>query len=400
MAHSFGALNYIQANLDGLLILIRNKSYQITFSPNATRVTWIKNLKLFDLLKEKMSNIPKDKKLADIPVSVLDLVPILAGKTATDSFQRSLELAQHVERLGFKRFWMAEHHNMAGIASSATSILIGYIAGGTSTIRVGSGGIMLPNHAPLVIAEQFGTLESLYPGRIDLGLGRAPGTDQLTAMALRRDIRGAGTEFPDNVQELQSYLAPANPTTRVRAVPGEGLNIPIWLLGSSTYGAQLAGLLGLPYAFASHFAPSLLQAALQVYRDSFQPSATLSRPYAMVAVNAVVAATDVEANYLASSIYLSFLNVIRGTSKTLQPPTDNLDELWEPSEKYAVEQMLRYSFVGSPQTVKNKLQGFLNETQADEIMIVSHIFDQAARLRSYELISEIWQRKEVENLTN
>lgn len=334
------------------------------------------------------------EKLANIPVSVLDLVPVLAGKTPADSFKNSLELAQQAERFGFKRYWMAEHHNMAGIASSATAVLIGYIAGGTSTIRVGSGGIMLPNHAPLVIAEQFGTLASLYPGRIDLGLGRAPGTDQLTAMALRRDLQGTITDFPENVQELKTYLSEENRTAPVRAVPGEGLDIPIWLLGSSTYGAQLAGILGMPYAFASHFAPTYLHAALKVYRDNFQPSETLPAPYAMVAVNAIVADTDEEAHHLATSLYASFLNVIRGKSQPLQPPVENVDDLWDASEEYAVHQMLRYSFVGSPQKVKESLQEFLDSTQADEIMISSHIFDHGARVRSYELLSEIWQAKE------
>lgn len=334
--------------------------------------------------------------IADIPVSVLDLVPILEGKTPTDSFQSSLELAQQAERFGYKRYWLAEHHNMAGIASSATSVLIGYIAGGTSTIRVGSGGIMLPNHAPLVIAEQFGTLASLYPNRIDLGLGRAPGTDQRTAMALRRDLRNAGNDFPENVAELRAYLSTENSTSPVRAVPGEGLNIPVWLLGSSTFGAQLAGILGLPYAFASHFAPTYLQAALQVYRESFIPSGTLKEPYAMACVNAVVADTDAEAQYLATSLYASFLNVIRGKSKTLQPPVDNLDEIWDDSEAYSVQQMLRYSFIGSPATVKAEMQAFLNDTQVNEIMISSNIYDQTARLRSYELISAFQQEKKVE----
>ena len=338
----------------------------------------------------------KQKNLADIPVSVLDLVPILEGKTASDSFRNSLDLARQAERFGYKRYWLAEHHNMPGIASSATSVLIGFIAGGTSTIRVGSGGIMLPNHAPLVIAEQFGTLASLYPNRIDLGLGRAPGTDQLTAMALRRDLRNAGNDFPENVAELRAYLSTENSTSPVRAVPGEGLNIPVWLLGSSTFGAQLAGILGLPYAFASHFAPTLLQAALQVYRDSFIPSDTLKEPYAMACVNAVVAETEEEAHHLATSLYASFLNVIRGKSKMLQPPLENLDDIWDASESYSVHQMLRYSFIGSPATVKEKMQAFLDDTQVDELMISSHIYDHAARVRSYELIAALQQEKKAE----
>lgn len=338
-----------------------------------------------------MSN--QHKKLADIPVSVLDLATIRTGETARDSFHNSLDLAQHVERLGYTRLWLAEHHNMPGIASSATSVLIGYIAGGTSKIRVGSGGVMLPNHAPLVVAEQFGTLESLYPGRIDLGLGRAPGTDQLTAMALRRDMHGSVEDFPQNVEEVRGYFA-TNPTARVRAVPGEGLNVPVWLLGSSTYGAQLAGMLGLPYAFASHFAPASLHAALKVYRESFQPSGDLKEPYAVACINVVAADTDEEANRLATSLYASFLNVIRGTAKQLLPPVDNLEDLWSPSEKYSVQQMLRYSFVGSPSTVKEELQAFLDETQVDEVMIVSNIFDQAAKIHSYEIVSDFFKKAE------
>lgn len=352
-----------------------------------------------DLVKDlkHMINLNKNKKeLANIPVSVLDLVPILEGKTAADSFQNSLDLAQGAERLGYKRYWLAEHHNMAGIASSATSVLIGFIASGTSTIRVGSGGIMLPNHAPLIIAEQFGTLASLYPNRIDLGLGRAPGTDQLTAMALRRDLKNAGNDFPENVAELRNYLSVENSTSAVRAVPGEGLNIPIYLLGSSTFGAQLAGILGLPYAFASHFAPTYLPAALQVYREHFIPSEALQEPYALACVNAVLADTDEEAHYLASSLYASFLNVVRGKSKKLQPPIENLDEIWDGSEAYSVHQMLRYSFIGSPATVKEKMEAFLNDTQVDELMISSHIYDHAARVRSYELIVALQQVKQAQ----
>ncbi|MHC2991969.1 luciferase [Pontibacter sp. HJ8] len=329
------------------------------------------------------------KKLSDIKLSVLDLVPIREGKSISDSFQHSLELARHVERLGYTRFWMAEHHNMPGIASSATSVLIGYIAGGTSTIRVGSGGIMLPNHAPLVVAEQFGTLESLYPGRIDLGLGRAPGTDQVTAMALRRDLQGSVEDFPAHVSELMQYLSSSNSTARVRAVPGEGLDIPVWLLGSSTFGAQLAGILGLPYAFASHFAPAALQVALKVYRDSFRPSETLKEPYAMACVNVVVADTDQEANRHATSLYTSFLNVIRGKALPLQPPVEDMESLWDGSEKYAVQQMLRYSFIGSQKTVQEEMQAFLNDTQVDEIMVSAGIYDPAARLRSYELLAAL-----------
>ena len=328
-----------------------------------------------------------------IPLSILDLVPVLSGKTAADSFKNSLDLAQHAERSGFNRYWMAEHHNMAGIASSATSVLISYIAGGTSTIRVGSGGIMLPNHAPLVIAEQFGTLESLYPGRIDLGLGRAPGTDQLTAMALRRNLEGAGEDFAENLAELRTYLSSENARSRVRAVPGEGLDIPIWLLGSSTYSAQLAGILGLPFAFASHFAPTLLHTALKVYRDSFIPSSTLNEPYVMAGVNVVAADTDEKAEYLATSLYTAFLNVIRGTRSTLQPPVENLSSIWNEAERYAVLQMLDYTFIGAPETVKAEMQAFVDATQVDEIMVASQIFDHKARVHSYEIISELCLQK-------
>jgi len=329
------------------------------------------------------------KQLSDTAISILDLVPILEGKTSADSFKTSMDLAQHAEKWGYTRYWLAEHHNMPGIASSATSILIGYIASGTKTIRVGSGGIMLPNHAPLVVAEQFGTLETLYPGRIDLGLGRAPGTDQVTAMALRRDLHSAGEDFPANVEELRSYLAPATPGQRVRAVPGEGLNIPIWLLGSSTFSAQLAGLLGLPFSFASHFAPTMLHTALKVYRDSFRPSETLKKPYAMAGINVIAADTDDEARRLATSLYMSFLNVIRGTANKMKPPVDSMDDKWDMSEMYAVQQMLVYSFIGSPATIKSELQQFLDSTQVDEIMVTSNIYDHAARLRSYEILAEL-----------
>lgn len=340
------------------------------------------------------------KKLSDVNLSVLDLVPILSGKTPADAFRNSLDLARHAEHFGFKRFWMAEHHNMAGIASSATSVLIGYIAGGTSTIRVGSGGVMLPNHAPLVIAEQFGTLESLYPDRIDLGLGRAPGTDQLTARALRRDLRGAVDEFPKNVEEIQHYFAAPDPTAHVRAVPGEGLKVPIWILGSSTFGAQLAAMLGLPYAFASHFAPASLHVALKVYRDNFKPSENLKEPYAMVCVNVIAADTDAEALRLSTTLYTSFLNVIRGTAQPLQPPVDSMEDRWDGSERYAVHQMLRYSFVGSPATVKEELQAFVDETQVDEIMVATSVFDHAARLHSYEILSELGVKAQNLGLTD
>lgn len=338
-----------------------------------------------------MVNISEDGSL--LPLSVLDLVPVISGKTAADSFKNSLDLAQNAEKLGFKRYWMAEHHNMEGIASSATSILISHVAAGTSSIRVGSGGIMLPNHAPLVIAEQFGTLESLYPGRIDLGLGRAPGTDQLTAMALRRNLESADEDFSQNLAELREYLSADNAGSRVRAIPGEGLDIPIWLLGSSTYSAQLTGILGLPFAFASHFAPNLLHTALQVYRDSFRPSDVLREPYTMAGINVIAADTDLEAERLATSLFTAFLNIIKGTRTTLQPPVDNMSSVWNEAERYAVQQMLSYTFVGSPKTIKDKMQAFANETQIDEIMTASMIYDHAARVKSYKILSELRLQK-------
>ncbi|WP_216831819.1 LLM class flavin-dependent oxidoreductase [Alkalihalobacterium elongatum] len=330
------------------------------------------------------------KQLSDITFSVLDLAPIVSGGSATESFRNSIDLAQHVEKWGYRRFWVAEHHNMPGIASSATSVLIGYIAGGTSKIRVGSGGIMLPNHAPLVIAEQFGTLESMYPGRIDLGLGRAPGSDQYTAFALRRDLR-SGHDFPEQLEELRAYFDPsiATDNMRVRAYPGEGLNIPIWLLGSSGFSAQLAGKLGLPFAFASHFAPEYTIPALNLYRESFQPSEVLQEPYAMVGVNVIAADTDEKAQWLSTSHQQAFLSLIRNQPSQLQPPIKSMEQLWTSMEKDAIEKQLGSSVIGSPQTVKEKLQAFLDETQADEMIINSHIYDHQERLRSYEIIKEV-----------
>jgi luciferase family oxidoreductase group 1 len=327
--------------------------------------------------------------LTDIPLSVLDLAPILAGHTPADTFRNSLELARRVEEWGFQRYWLAEHHNMASIASSATSILIGHIAGGTSRIRVGSGGIMLPNHAPLVIAEQFGTLATLYPGRIDLGLGRAPGTDQVTAMALRRDARGSVNDFPENVQELQLYLSAENRNGRVRAVPAEGLDIPVWLLGSSTYSAQLAGMLGLPFAFASHFAPTYLHEALRLYRSSFRPSEQLAQPYTMACINVIAADTDEEAERLATSFYMFALNIIRGTSSPLQPPIASMNGRWSDMEEAAVRQMMTYVFIGGPEKITRQLNDFVAKTQVKELMVVSHIYDPAARVRSYEILAEL-----------
>ncbi len=313
-----------------------------------------------------------------------------AGSTPNQSMQNSLDLARHVERWGYNRYWLAEHHNIPGIASAATSVLIGFIAGGTSTIRVGSGGIMLPNHSPLVIAEQFGTLESLYPGRIDLGIGRAPGTDRLTSMALRRGILNESEEdFPNSVEELMNYLEPQTITKEVRATPGEGLNIPIWLLGSSIFSAQLAAARGLPFAFASHFAPAYLESAVNIYKERFQPSKTLQEPYVMAAVNVFAADTDEEASRLFTSVQLMALGMIRKNHGLLQPPIDNIDEIWDQLEKYAVGERLKYSFVGNPSKVKKGLESFLNRTQVDEIMGVSHIYDHTARLHSFEILSSL-----------
>ena len=318
--------------------------------------------------------------------SVLDLAPIPDGSTAADALHNALDLAQHAERWGYARYWLAEHHNMVGIASAATAVVIGYVAGGTSTIRVGSGGVMLPNHAPLVIAEQFGTLATLYPGRIDLGLGRAPGTDGRTARALRRDPDAADT-FPQDVQELQALLGPAQPGQAVHAIPGADTNVPIWILGSSLFGAQLAAHLGLPYAFASHFAPDALQMALRLYRDRFRPSAQLDRPHAMVGVNVVAAATDAEARHLFTSVQQSFTTLIRGTRGKLPRPIRDIEAFWSPVEKAQVDGMLSCSVVGSPDTVRAGLERLVARTGADELLVASAIHDHAARLRSYEILA-------------
>ncbi|QRG66070.1 LLM class flavin-dependent oxidoreductase [Brevibacillus choshinensis] len=344
-------------------------------------------------MSESVNDRQATKRLGDIPLSVLDLSPIVEGGSATQSFKNSLDLAKQVEKWGYHRFWLAEHHSMPSVASSATSVLIGHIAGGTSTIRVGSGGIMLPNHAPLVIAEQFGTLESLYPGRIDLGLGRAPGADQRTARALRRDLRIGGEDFPELLQELREYLNPslADSPVGVKAIPGEGLNIPIWLLGSSDFSARLAGMLGLPFAFAGHFSPNYTLPALQTYRHSFRPSEVLDEPYAMVGVNVMAADTDERAERLATSHYQAFLNIIRGDLKPIQPPVDSMDDLWSEFEKLSVQSQLRSSIIGSPATVKRELQELLNSTQADELMITTSMFDHADRLHSYEIVADVWR---------
>ena len=323
-----------------------------------------------------------------IPLSILDLVPVTEGATPRDALQKSLNLARHAERFGYRRYWVAEHHNMTGIASAATAVVIGYLAGGTSTIRVGAGGIMLPNHAPLVIAEQFGTLESLYPGRIDLGLGRAPGTDQLGLRALRRDPERAD-EFPQDVQELMAFLAPVRPGQMIQAVPGGGLNVPLWILGSSTFGAQLAAQLGLPYAFASHFAPDALMDALAVYHAQFQPSRQLEKPYAMIGVNVVAAETDEEARYLFTTVQQAFTNLARGRPGPQRPPIKDIEQYRSPSEKLRASHMLKYAVVGAPDTCAKGCNDFVGHhagRRADgRIQRLHH----AKRVRSYEIVASL-----------
>jgi luciferase family oxidoreductase group 1 len=323
-----------------------------------------------------------------IPLSVLDLAPITAGSDAGRALRNSRELARHAERLGFGRYWLAEHHNMPGIASAATAVVIAYVAEGTTAIRVGAGGIMLPNHSPLVVAEQFGTLESLYPKRIDLGIGRAPGTDALTAHALRRHRDSNADDFPASVLELLGYFRRAEPGQHVRAVPGEGLDVPVWILGSSLYGAQLAAALGLPFAFASHFAPALLSQALELYRTRFKPSAQLVRPYAMLGLNVVAADTDEEAHILASSLHQGFVNLRRGQPGPLPPPDAGFIDRLPAADRAALEHVLAASIVGSPATVKRALRDIVERTEADELMITAQIFDHSARLRSFEIVAE------------
>ncbi len=324
----------------------------------------------------------------NILYSVLDLATVIEGKTASDSFHNSLSLAQTTEQLGYTRYWFAEHHNMASVASSATSVLIGYVAGGTKTIRVGSGGIMLPNHSPLIIAEQFGTLASLYPNRIDLGLGRAPGTDQLTARAIRGQNFMAEHNFPADIQKLQTFFSVENSSSNLRAIPGEGLDIPIWVLGSSTDSARVAAAMGLPYAFASHFAPTYFLEAIRLYRQNFQPSAFLKEPYVMACVNVVAADKDAEAERLATSVQQLFLGVISGKRKLLQPPVDDVTTVLNEAEAYAVHQMLQYSFIGSQPTIEKELIKFIERTKVNEIMATSHIYDHGARLHSYKVFAE------------
>jgi luciferase family oxidoreductase group 1 len=322
-----------------------------------------------------------------IPFSVLDLAPVTQGSTPAQAFANSLDLARLAERLGYRRYWLAEHHNMPGIASAATAVLIGHIAGGTSTIRVGAGGIMLPNHAPLQVAEQFGTLASLYPGRIDLGLGRAPGTDQPTARALRRYYESADA-FPEDVQELLMYFEPAAPGQPVRAVPGAGIEVPVWILGSSLFGARLAAALGLPYAFASHFAPDAMDEALALYRRDFRPSARLATPHAMLGINVVAAESDAEARRLFTTQQQSFINLRRGMPGLIPPPIDDIESYWTPTEKFGVERALACSVVGDPRTVKEGLAAFIERHRPDELMITANVFEHGLRRRSYELVAE------------
>jgi luciferase family oxidoreductase group 1 len=318
--------------------------------------------------------------------SVLDLAPVREGGTIAEAFRNSVDLVRHAERWGFTRFWIAEHHNMPGIASAATSILIGHVAEQTSTIRVGSGGVMLPNHAPLVIAEQFGTLETLYPGRIDLGLGRAPGSDEVASRALRYDT--AEENFPKQVAELLAYLAPAGPGQRLVAFPGQGTNVPVWLLGSSTYSAQLAASLGLPFAFASHFAPALLMEAIETYRTSFTPSQYLDRPYLMVGVPLVAAETDAEARYLATSSLQRQVKLIRRQSIFIPPPVESMDGLWSEPEKFLVDSRMALAVIGGPETVRQMLARILQDTGADELIFVSDLYEHARRWRSFEIAAE------------
>lgn len=333
---------------------------------------------------------PSAKKFNGIPLSILDLALINEGSDVGQSFKNSVDLAQHAEKWGFNRFWLAEHHNMQGVASSATSVIIGHVAGATETIRVGSGGVMLPNHAPLVIAEQFGTLEAMYPGRIDLGLGRAPGSDQATAYALRRTLHSSGNEFPEQLAELRQYFN-YDPSARVRAIPGEGQDIPIWLLGSSDFSARLSADLGLPFSFASHFAPTYLMPALQLYHRLFRPSKTLQEPYVMLGVNIIAADTDEEAHRLATSYQQQFLNIRRGVTGKFKPPVDDPDTFFSEFEKTAIDELLEWpsTIVGNPETVKQKLDEFIQATKANELIISSGIYNHEDRLRSYEIVADM-----------
>jgi luciferase family oxidoreductase group 1 len=324
-----------------------------------------------------------------VPLSVLDLSPITEGGDASRAFANTLDLARHVEGWGYRRYWLAEHHNMPGIASAATAVVIGHVAGGTSTIRVGAGGVMLPNHAPLTVAENFRTLEALFPGRIDLGIGRAPGTDQMTAYALRRNLHGDIDNFPRDVAELRHYFDDPSPDQRVRAVPGAGLKVPMWILGSSLYGAQLAAALGLPYAFASHFAPAAMMQAIEIYRSRFEPSDQLAEPYVMLGFNVFAADSDDEGHVLMSSVKQSFLNLRQGRPGRLPPPDPGLDERLSPAEHHMLADSLSCSIAGAPATVHKGLEDFVNRTGADELMVTSHIFEHEKRLRSFEIVADV-----------
>ncbi len=322
-------------------------------------------------------------------LSILDLAPVSEGADFNSTFRNSVSLAQHAEKWGYQRFWMAEHHNMPDIASAATSVLLSHIGAHTQSIRLGSGGIMLPNHAPLVIAEQFGTLEALYPDRIDLGLGRAPGTDHTTMHALRRDPERMDPEFDELLEELQFFMGPISDHQPVKAFPGNNSKVPIWLLGSSTYSARLAAIKGLPFAFAAHFAPDAMQRALDIYRDNFRPSDQLDKPYVMIGVNIIVADTDREAEYLGTTEKQKFLSMIRGSRTKLSPPVQSMESIWSPQEKLHINTQLRESIHGSPETVRNGIMSLVNRTQANEIMVNAMIFDHQNKLRSYELLSQL-----------
>ncbi len=323
-----------------------------------------------------------------IPLSILDLAVVTEGSNSKEAIERSRDLAQRAEKLGYQRFWMAEHHNMENIASSATSVLLGHIADATEKIRVGSGGIMLPNHSPLVIAEQFGTLATIYPNRVDLGLGRAPGTDQLTANAIRPDRMQQIQNFPKNVRQLQMYLSKENSESKVRAFPGEGTEVPIWILGSSTDSAFLAAEMGLPYAFASHFAPQQFVPALRIYRERFKPSDQMDQPYFMPCVNVITADTDEQAEFLSTSMLQMFMGVVTGDRSPMKPPVDSMKGIWNEHTAFAVKQMLAYSFIGSKETIKREIEQFLDQTGADELMVSTYIYDHEQRVRSYELLTE------------
>lgn len=333
-----------------------------------------------------------DNRLQNIKYSILDLATVCKGDTVQQTFARSLNAAQHAEKLGYTRYWFSEHHNMESVASAATSLLIGYVAGGTTAIRVGSGGIMLPNHSPLIIAEQFGTLGTLYPDRIDLGLGRAPGTDALTAMTIRQAPVTMQYDFKNAIQALQQYFSKENSTAKVRALPGEGIDIPIWVLGSSTDSAYLAAEMGLPYAFAAHFAPAQLQQAMEIYHSRFQPSAVLAAPYAMACVNVIAADTAAEAAALSTSLYRMFLGIFTNSRSPLQPPVpyEEMERLWTPEQKYGVMHMLSTSFIGTKEKIKEDIADFVEETGIRELMVISQIFDQKKKLHSYSLVQEIF----------